>query len=609
MFIFVISFTILSPFQAYAGTSTQTDWSGGDGIWGPVIDWSSEYFADTDIEYFNYPSNIVLQKTMAPTPLEHTIDGSFSEPVSIYSADLNEDGHVDILGTEKYGHNITWWENVDGSGTNWAEHLVTEDVYSVLTVHAADVNNDDHIDVLGAVQGLWQVTWWENDGTGTTWTEHIVDAEYAQPMSAYAADLNGDGYMDVLGTSFHLDVITWWESSDSTGTSWTEHTIDTFDDPEFAYAEDINGDGYMDVLGMSIQGGDIAWWENDGSGTSWTKHMVNTSGVRDMHSADINDDGYMDVVSVSSIEHEVVWWENTDGSGTSWTKHIIDINPGGFPLTVYASDLNRNGYIDVMGAYWADSVVAWWENVDGAGTSWTKHVISGDYDIEKLLYSTDVNGDGWGDVLGGPENDNKVIWWDLTEYLAGGSLESSVLDVQESPDWQTLLWDCTEPAGTSVAFQVRASTSSSDMGAWSDTLADPCTLEGILADEDNYFQYRAILNTTDPLLTPTLQEVTVGWQPFTGTQEGSGGEVTQFALYGAQPNPALGHASLVFALPVNSWAELTVYDLTGRVVRSVSGEYEPGLHEVILDGLASGMYMVRMTSEGLTATRQFVVIE
>jgi hypothetical protein len=134
-------------------------------------------------------------------------------------------------------------------------------------------------------------------------------------------------------------------------------------------------------------------------------------------------------------------------------------------------------------------------------------------------------------------------------------------------------------------------------------------LEGILADESNYFQYRAILTSIDPLLTPTLHDVTVGWQPFTGTQEGSGGEVTQFALYGAQPNPALGHASLLFALPVNSLAELTVYDLTGRVVHSINGEYEPGLHEVILDGLASGMYMVRMTSEEFIATRQFVVIE
>jgi hypothetical protein len=238
-----------------------------------------------------------------------------------------------------------------------------------------------------------------------------------------------------------------------------------------------------------------------------------------------------------------------------------------------------------------------------------EHTVDGDFNGPLSVYSADVNGDGWLDVLGTSNTFSEVTWWDLTEFLPGGSLESSVLDVQESPDWQTLLWDCSEPAGTSVAFQVRASDTSSSMGAWSDTLADPCTLEGLLADESNYFQYRAILTSTDPLSTPTLHDVTVGWQPFTGTQEGSAGEIAEFALYGAQPNPALGHAALVFALPVNSWAELIVYDLTGRVVHSITGEYEPGLHEVILDGLASGMYMVRMTSEEFMATRQFVVIE
>ena len=103
--------------------------------------------------------------------------------------------------------------------------------------------------------------------------------------------------------------------------------------------------------------------------------------------------------------------------------------------------------------------------------------------------------------------------------------------------------------------------------------------------------------------------MTVGWQPFTGTQEGSGGEVSTYSLYGARPNPALGHATLVFSLPVDSRAELIVYDLTGRVVYSINGDYRTGVHEVILDGLASGMYMVRMTSEEFTATQQFVVLE
>ena len=562
LFVFVISFAILSPFQVYAGTATQTDWSGGDGIFGPVIDWGSEFYLDTDIESYNYPSDIVLQKTIALIPLEHTVDGAFDGAHSVFSADINGDGYMDVLGAGYLCNDIAWWENVDGYGTSW--------------------------------------------------TEHIVDGDFAGTRSVYSADVNGDGYMDVLGAAYSANDITWWENVDGSGTSWTEHIVDgNFGTPISVYSADVNGDGYMDVLGAAISDNDITWWENvDGSGTSWTEHIVDGdfAGAHSVYSADVNGDGYMDVLGAAPNDNDITWWENVDGSGTSWTEHIVD---GDFDSAhaVYSADVNGDGYMDVLGAAYSANDITWWENIDGTGTSWTEHTVDGDFNGALSVYSADVNGDGYMDVLGAAVFADDITWWDLNEFLPDGSLESSVLDVQESPDWQTLLWDCTEPAGTSVAFQVRASDNSSSMGTWSDTLTGPCTLEGILADEYNFFQYRVILNTTDPLLTPILQDVTVGWQPFTGTQEGASGELSQFALFGAQPNPALGHASLVFSLPVDSKAELTVYDLTGRAVYSVTGEYSTGVHEVILEGLASGMYMVRMTSEEFTATRQFVMIE
>ena len=498
---------ILAPFETYAGTATQTEWSGGPGFFGPVINWGDEFYVDTDIKCYSYPSNIVLQKTI----LEYTVDGNFEWAYSVYSEDVNGDGYMDVLGSAGYDDDITWWENVDGSGTSWTEHTVDWDFDGAWSVSSADIDDDGYMDVLGA--GYWadDITWWENvDGSGTSWTEHTVDGDFDGAWSVCFADIDSDGYMDVLGAAFFACDITWWENVDGSGTSWTEHTIDgAFDGAKSVYSADINGDGYMDVLGAAYNAADITWWENN------------------------------------------------DGSGTSWTEHTVD---GSF-----------NGAISV--------------------------------------YSADVNGDGCMDVLGAAISDNDITWWNVSAYSSNGSLESSVLDVQESPDWQTLLWACTEPSGTSMALQVRASDNSSNMGAWSDTLAAPCTLEGILADEDRYFQYRAILTTTDLLSTPVLHDVTVGWQPFTGTQEGSAGEVASFALYGARPNPAPGHATLFFSLPVDSRAELTIYDLTGRVVHSVSGEYEPGVHEVILDNLACGVYMIRMTSEEFTATKQFVVIE
>jgi len=611
-FVVVISLVILAPFQAYAGTATQTDWSGGDGIWGPVIDWANEFYMDTDIECYNSPSSILLQKTMALTPLEHTVDGDFSGAISVYSTDVNGDGYIDVLGSGYNCNEITWWENMDGSGTSWTEHTVDGDFDGARSVYSADVNGDGYMDVLGASEGYNDITWWENiDGSGTSWTEYIVDGDFGGARSVYSADVNGDGYMDVLGAATGAGDITWWENDDGSGTSWTEHTIDGgFGSATSVYAMDVNGDGWMDVLGTSAGVDDITWWENiDGSGISWTEHIVDGDfdSANSVYSADVNGDGYMDVLGAAFLADDITWWENIDGSGTSWTEHIVDGTFAG-AHSVCSADINKDGYMDILGAAYFAGGVTWWENLDGSGTSWTEHTVDGDLTTHSV-FSADVNGDGWLDVLASGFYAADITWWDLSEFLPDGSLESSVLDVQESPDWQVLFWNCTEPSGTSVAFQVRASDNSSSMGAWSDTLSAPCTLEGILADEYNYVQYRVILNTADPLISPALQDVTVGWQPFTGTQEGSGGEVSTYSLFGAQPNPALGHATLVFSLPVACRAELIVYDLTGRVVYSINGDYRTGVHEVLLDGLASGMYTVRMTSEEFTATQQFVVLE
>jgi hypothetical protein len=147
------------------------------------------------------------------------------------------------------------------------------------------------------------------------------------------------------------------------------------------------------------------------------------------------------------------------------------------------------------------------------------------------------------------------------------------------------------------------------MGAWSDTLPSSCSLEGILADSADFIQYRAVLSTTDLLLSPILHDVTVEWCPYTGTHEDPGIGSTEFKLLGAVPNPALGHAAVSFSMPVDSWVELKVFDLAGRIVRQIDGEYNSGVHEVLFDGISSGVYLVRMTSSEFTATRRFVLMD
>ena len=143
---------------------------------------------------------------------------------------------------------ITWWEN-DGTPADddWTEHTIDNGFSSAYSVYAADVDGDGDMDVLGASKALDDISWWENDGTPATgtWTEHPIDAEFDGAWSVNAADVDGDGDMDVLGAAYYHDDITWWENDGSQ--SWTEHTIDPdFNGAFSVYAVDVDGDGDME---------------------------------------------------------------------------------------------------------------------------------------------------------------------------------------------------------------------------------------------------------------------------------------------------------------------------------------------------------------------------
>jgi hypothetical protein len=327
-----------------------------------------------------------------------------------------------------------------------------------------------------------------------------------------------------------------------------------------------------------------------------------------VYSADVNGDGYMDVLGAALDADDITWWENVDGSGTIWTEHTVDGSFSG-AASVYSADVNGDGYMDVLGAAQNANDITWWENVGGSGTSWTEHTVDGTFFNPWSVYAADVNGDGYMDVLGASYSDDDITWWDLTVYPPDGSLESSILYTQDDPDWQLVDWTCSTPPGTSVSFQVRASDDYTNMGVWSDTLSDPSSLEGILIDNDSYFQYKAILQTSVPNATPILNDVTISWNPVS-IEETTEPIPPGIALLPIAPNPVAGSPVIRFGLPEPASVELSIFDLSGRLISEIHGDdYSPGYHDVLLGDLSPGVYFCRMVSGDFTATQRFVVIE
>ncbi len=592
-----------------AESATQTDWSGGPEVWGPVIDLQTEFLLDTDVNWTIAPGSLQLGL------VNYTVTDEFEGVISVYSTDIDGDGDKDILGAKHLAGAVIWWENSDGSGSSWEEHLVASGFYGAYSVCSGDINGDGNSDIIGAADDSDEIWWWENiDGSGEVWIKRFVTDSFQGARSVCSIDIDGDGDLDIAGAAYDASEICWWENTDGSGFYWSCHIVDSYCNGARAVcSQDIDGDGDVDLIGAAFYAGDVFWYENtDGYGGIWVKKLVNDNcrDVSSVSSEDIDGDGDMDIAGASRFDDEIVWWENLDGSGDSWSDHVI-ASEFASPRMVTLKDIDGDGDIDAAGVAYQDDEITWWENLDGSGVFWSDHVIHSDFDAARAIFAEDIDSDGNMDIVGGAYGDSEITWWSVNEYSFTGSLESTLFNTRDNPEWDYIDWNSVVPGDTEVGFQVRATQTGweATMPPWSDTLWTPSSLEGLLPDGCPYVQYRVVMETSNTDATPILSDVTISWSS-TGIEQETSPVLHDSQLLPFSPNPASGQAMIRFSLREPADAEFSVINLTGRVVSSTDLSTLPGGYgSLVLDELPPGVYFCLMSTGDFTGMRRFVVVE
>ncbi|MDP6545472.1 MAG: FG-GAP-like repeat-containing protein [Phycisphaerae bacterium] len=335
---------------------------------------------------------------------QNVISISDEWPMSIFAADIDGDGDMDMLSSAGYYSKIAWYEN-DSSG-NFTRHTIPTDANAAVSIFAADVDGDGDTDVLSASIHDNTVAWYENDGRGN-FTQYKISNTAYYARSVFTADVDGDGDMDVLAALGTIDTIVWYENDGSE--NFTERTVTTdADNPISVFAADVDGDGDMDVL-SAIQGDhEIAWYENDGS-ENFTPYTISSTAYygRSVFAADVDGDGDMDVLSALDTSNKIAWYEN-DGS-QNFTERIIT-TAADYAYSVFAADIDGDGDMDVLSASRDDSKIAWYEN-DGSG-NFTPYTISIAANYAYSVFAADIDGDGDLDVLSASARDNKIAWYE-----------------------------------------------------------------------------------------------------------------------------------------------------------------------------------------------------
>jgi hypothetical protein len=537
---------------------------------------------------------------------KHTISDTFDGAWSVYAIDMDSDSDMDVLGAANTADDITWWENMDDSGTTWTEHTITDNFDGARSVFAIDMDNDNDVDVLSAGFLADDITGWVNDGT-QNFTKYTIDDNFNGATSVHATDMDNDNDLDILAAAQVADEIVWWENNGAG--VFAKHTIATLDNVKDVRAADINGDDTMDVIGMGTTS-DIAWYEP--STDTFIYHwIVNCSWTQSIYTIDLDNDGDEDIVRGDAANAHVYWYEN-DGSG-QFQEHIIT-STFNSPWSLYATDLDDDDDIDVVAvASGGNDKIAWFEN-DG-NQNFTVHIID---DINGYsVYAIDMDSDGDVDILAAGNELDEIVWWESD--LAVLNVGPVSIDIDSVVPEGTVLSPQATVTNLGTLTETFDVICEIDPGAYSSTqtitdLASGDSIQVTFSPDFTFATgtytvtvYTMLPNDEDPA-NDTLTKVVETYDP--GITEGGSDIPRSFAFNVPTINRSKTYIKL--ALPKATKVDLLVYDAIGRVSEKIVSDRLPaGNHNLHVDlNLPAGVYFYNLkTGSGENVITKLILLE
>ncbi len=313
-------------------------------------------------------------------------DGSFKPPVSfidagkyslsIYAADVNNDGRLDLVVVEGGGPAEGGSSGIgillgngDGTFQPEVEYGSGNRTDGFMYAYIGDLNRDGNLDIVSASQNSAEVSavvlLGNGDGTFQPQAAYDAGGAASSDLQVVGGDVNGDGILDLVvnakdvgdGVSVLLgkgDGSFLPPHSYKLGTSYLELSLEVT-------LADVNGDGKLDIVWAAING-DIGVAPGTGDGSFQTAHTYSLGGNAGFYPVgkppvvDINQDGKLDiVVEVENGPDAQMDLLAGKGDGTFEQPVIYLQNVGvavsgesNFTGPVVAGDFNGDGRLDLV---------------------------------------------------------------------------------------------------------------------------------------------------------------------------------------------------------------------------------------------------------------------
>jgi hypothetical protein len=452
-------------------------------------------------------------------------------------ADFNGDGFDDLVVGTTYRGNVTIYL----SGPSGLGPGVTDDFYvDVREFLPGDFDEDGDHDVVVVEWQGGAYTLLRNDGAGNL-TSTGRRGGFGDIYGADSGDLNGDGHLDLAFADGASGVYVLL--GDGAG-AFSVEEVPHDDLPVGIVLVDLDQDGDLDLVVTNGDDHQIAVFRNRGN-ASFDPPIQYPGGIfpAGLDASDLDRDGYPDVVLGTGWYTFGVFMNDHNGGLLSRVDYPCGSNAGGFGI----ADFDRNGYDDLAVCIPSGDSVAIVLNANG--------------EIVSVLVAAITH-----EVVDGAV----VIKW----HMQSDAWPSANVYRREGEAWEARGVSHRDVSGT---FE------------WTDTDVAP----------GDSFEYR-------------IGVVERGREVFVGSLLVSIPAAWALSISAVHPNPTIGHVWATFTLPSSKPASISIHDVTGRRTEVIPvGALGAGRHVVNLtEGrtLAPGLYLVRLDQGGIAATGRICVI-
>lgn len=390
-------------------------------------------------------------------------------------ADIDNDGHIDMIACHDHGPSKVLINNGDGTFTESYELLQTsiyptdEDNSGNYGIVWSDVNNDGRLDCYISkcrqgvtdptdVRRINQLLIQNEDGTYTEMAADFNLADGAQSWAADFGDIDNDGDQDVFIGNHDQPSRLMRNNGDGT---FTDITSDAGLSGMFNFLiiqctlRDFDNDGYMDILATG--GSTLKVMLNNGDGTFSDSEIELDEDVNSYALGDLNNDGFVDLITTSG-GYGGSWWGNSpdnlllnngnDNNYITFNLEGVQSNPNGIGAKIVLTGpfgmmvrevkagesygimnsmqvhfgLGQNEAVDLATIYWPSGVV---DMISGPELNANYAVVEGSFPsgiAEAILRNTKTS------IFPNPMINQSVI--EISNYdFSKGSLNLDIFDL------------------------------------------------------------------------------------------------------------------------------------------------------------------------------------